>query len=112
MRTRARRGGNQIACRWRWYGIAEIARPNPETVRDDVSMSIERRSPTVDAGGVNNEHQLTLSSSGLDLLERLGMQIGPAERSESGFHEGLHANGPGVRCALHRPFRRVVARVQ
>ena len=36
----------------------------------------------------------------------------PVERAEPRFHEGLHANGSGVRRARYRPFRSVVARVQ
>src|SRR5258707_10154722 len=34
---------------------------------------------------MNHEHQLALSRCGLDLLQRLGVQIGPVERTESGF---------------------------
>src|SRR5438094_4256789 len=66
-RFETRRGGNHIACCWGRLGIPEIARPNPQTVRDDISMGIKRRLPTINAVGVYDQHQLALLSDGLDL---------------------------------------------
>src|SRR6267142_2328780 len=97
MHASARSGGNHIASSGRRHRIAEITRPNPETVRDDVSMSIDCRLPAVNAGGMNHQHQFPLPGGNLDLLQRLSVQIRPMERAESGLYEGLYANGAGVR---------------
>jgi len=42
-------------------------RPNPETVRDDVSMSIDRRPPAINTSGMYYKNQIVRLSGRADL---------------------------------------------